>query len=139
MSTLHINNSEEVIEEANKLSSEGRIDELKDLLKDINEEINRFPLDERSEDNQLSLLRSKHEVESLIERHVVVEPEKIEEVAKDHSSTDDIDIEKLLSNKNNFFIICFVLSVLSVIGFFKFGWSFLFAFIPFFFWNKKKL
>jgi hypothetical protein len=54
MSALHINNSDEVIDLANKLSSEGRIDELKDLLKDINEEINRFPLDERSEDNQLS-------------------------------------------------------------------------------------
>ncbi|MFL2630459.1 MAG: hypothetical protein ACJ0OP_01680, partial [Thermodesulfobacteriota bacterium] len=64
----------------------------------------RFPLDERSEDNQLSLLRSKHEVESLIERHVVVESEKIEEVAKDHSSTEDIDIENLLSNKNNFLL-----------------------------------
>ncbi|MBT3445923.1 hypothetical protein HN450_03700 [bacterium] len=139
MSALHINNSDEVIDLANKLSSEGRIDELKDLLKDINEEINRFPLDERSQDNQLSLLRSKHEVESLIERHVVVEPQKIEEGVQYHSSTEDIDIEKLLSNKNNFFIICFVLSVLSVIGFFKFGWSFLFAFIPFFFWNKKKL
>ena len=139
MSALHINNSDEVIDLANKLSSEGRIDELKDLLKDINEEINRFPLDERSQDNQLSLLRSKHEVESLIERHVGVEPQKIEEGVQYHSSTEDIDIEKLLSNKNNFFIICFVLSVLSVIGFFKFGWSFLFAFIPFFFWNKKKL
>ena len=138
MSNLHINNSEEVIEEANKLSSEGRIDELKELLKDINEEINRFPLDERSEDNQLSLLRSKHEVESLIERHVVVEPEKTEEGAQDHLSTKNIDIEKLLSNKNNFFIICVVVSVLSVIGFFKFGWSFLFAFIPFFFFKRWK-
>ncbi|MBT3850065.1 hypothetical protein HOF60_02210, partial [bacterium] len=71
---LHINNSEEVIELANKLSSEGRINELKDLLKEVNNEINRFPLDERSEDNQLSLLKSKHEVESLIERNVALEP-----------------------------------------------------------------
>ena len=136
MSALHINNSDEVIDLANKLSSEGRIDELKDLLKDINQEINRFPLDERSEDNQLSLLRSKHEVESLIERHVVVEPEKIEDGAQDHSSTRDIG--KLLSNKDNFFIICVIVSVVSAIGFFKFGWNFLFAFLPLFFIKKWK-
>ena len=36
MSDLHINNSEEVIELANMLSSEGRIDELKELLDKIN-------------------------------------------------------------------------------------------------------
>ena len=67
MADLHINNSEEVIEFANMLSSEGRINELKELLDKINNEINRFPLDERSEDNQLSLLKSKHEVEKGIE------------------------------------------------------------------------
>ena len=38
MSSLHINNSEEVIEKANKLSSEGRIDELRDLLRNINDD-----------------------------------------------------------------------------------------------------
>ncbi len=138
MSNLHINNSEEVIEEANKLSSEGRIDELKDLLKDIDAEIDRFPLDERSEDNQLSLLRGKHEVESLIVRHVVIEKEKIEEVAKDDSSTENL--EKLIANKDKFLIVCVVISVVSAIGFFKFGLNFLFAFLPLFFfksWKKK--
>ena len=138
MSNLHINNLDEVIEEANKLSSEGRIDELKELLKNINEEINRFPLDERSKDNQLSLLRSKHEVESLIERHVVIELEKVEEGGEDKPSTEDIDMEKLLANKDSFLIICIIVSVLSVIGFFKFGWNFLFAFIPLFFFKKWK-
>ncbi len=138
MSNLHINNSEEVIEEANKLSSEGRINELKDLLKDIDAEIDRFPLDERSKDNQLSLLRGKHEVESLIERHVVIEKEKIEEVAKDDSSTENL--EKLIANKDKFLIVCVVISVVSAIGFFKFGLNFLFAFLPLFFfksWKKK--
>ena len=138
MADLHINNSEEVIEEANKLSSEGRIDELKDLLKDIDAEIDRFPLDERSEDNQLSLLRGKHEVESLIVRHVVIEKEKIEEVAKDDSSTENL--EKLIANKDKFLIVCVVISVVSAIGFFKFGLNFLFAFLPLFFfksWKKK--
>ena len=139
MSNFHINNSEEVIEFANKLSSEGRIDELRVLLEEINTEINRFPLDERSEDNQLSLLKSKHEVESLIERHVVVEEEGLEESGKNQSHNDYVNIEKLLSN-DNFFIICIIVSVLSAIGFFKFGWSFLFAFIPLFFfkgWKSK--
>ena len=75
MADLHINNSDEVIEFANMLSSEGRIDELKELLEKINNEINRFPLNQRSEDNQLSLLKSKYEVESLIERNVI--PEQI--------------------------------------------------------------
>ena len=135
---MHINNSDEVIEQANKLSSEGRIDELRALLKDINKEINRFSLDERSKDNQLSLLRSKHEVESLIERHVSTEPEKIEEGSEGKASTEDIKIEELLANKNSFFIICFIVSILSVIGFFKFGWNFLFAFIPLFFFKRWK-
>jgi hypothetical protein len=139
MSNLHINNSEEVIERANKLSSEGRIDELKDLLKDINEEINRFPLDERSEDNQLSLLRSKHEVESLIERNVVVKPIVTENESKKETPTGDIDIEKLMANKDKFLIACVVISVISAIGFFKFGLNFLFAFIPLFFFKKWKL
>ena len=141
MSNFHINNSEEVVEKANKLSSEGRIDELKDLLKDINEEINRFPLDERSEDNQLSLLRSKHEVESLIERNVVVEPlVKENESKKETPTTDiDIDIEKLMANRDKFLIACVVISVISAIGFFKFGLNFLFAFLPLFFFKKWKL
>ena len=139
MADLHINNSQEVIEFANQLSSEGKIDELKVLLEKINNEINRFPLDERSEDNQLSLLRSKHEVESLIERHIIIEPEKVEDVVKDNSPTEDVNMEKLLSNKDNFLIICLIVSVLSAIGFFKFGWNFLFAFIPLFFFKKWKL
>ena len=109
MSNFHINNSEEVVEKANKLSSEGRIDELKDLLKAINEEINRFPLDERSEDNQLSLLRSKHEVESLIERNVVVKPIVTENESKKETPTGDIDIEKLMANKDKFLIACVVI------------------------------
>ena len=140
MSTLHINNSEEVIEEANKLSSEGRIDELKDLLKDINEEINRFPLDERSEDNQLSLLKSKHEVESLIERNVVVEPIVTENKTNKEKPIEDLDLEKLMANKDKFLIACVVISVISAIGFFKFGLNFLFAFHPLFFFKglKKK-
>jgi len=138
MADLHINNSEEVIEFANQLSSEGKIDELKVLLEKINNEINRFPLDERSEDNQLSLLRSKHEVESLIERHIIIEPEEVEEIVKDNSVTKDVNMEKLLSNKDNFLIICVIVSVLSAIGFFKFGWNFLFAFIPLFFFKKWK-
>ena len=138
MSNLHINNSEEVIEKANKLSSEGRIDELKDLLKDINEEINRFPLDERSEDNQLSLLRSKHEVESLIERNVVVKPIVTENESKEETPTGDIDIEKLMANRDRFLIACVVISVISAIGFFKFGLNFLFAFLPLFFFKKWK-
>ena len=138
MSTLHINNSDEVIDLANKLSSEGRIDELKDLLKDINEEINRFPLDERSEDNQLSLLRSKHEVESLIERNVVVKPIVTENESKKETPTGDIDIEKLMANKDKFLIACVVISVISAIGFFKFGLNFLFAFIPLLFFKNRK-
>ena len=138
MSDLHINNSEEVIEKANKLSSEGRIDELKDLLKDINEEIKRFPLDERSEDNQLSLLRSKHEVESLIERNVVVKPIVTENESKKETPTGDIDIEKLMANRDKFLIACVVISVISAIGFFKFGLNFLFAFLPLFFFKKWK-
>ena len=139
MSNFHINNSEEVVEKANKLSSEGRIDELKDLLKDINEEINRFPLDERSEDNQLSLLRSKHEVESLIERNVVVEPLVKENESKKETPTEDIDIEKLMVNRDKFLIACVIISVISAIGFFKFGLNFLFAFIPLFFFKKWRL
>tara|TARA_A100000164_G_C21805343_1_gene722769 strand:+ start:54 stop:470 length:417 start_codon:yes stop_codon:yes gene_type:complete len=138
MSDLHINNSAEVIGKANKLSSEGRIDELKDLLKDINEEINRFPLDERSEDNQLSLLRSKHEVESLIERNVVVKPIVTENESKKETPTGDIDIEKLMANRDKFLIACVVISVISAIGFFKFGLNFLFAFLPLFFFKKWK-
>ena len=138
MSNFHINNSEEVIEKANKLSSEGRIDELKDLLKDINQEINRFPLDERSEDNQLSLLRSKHEVESLIERNVVVKPIVTENESKKETPTGDIDIEKLMANRDKFLIACVVISVISAIGFFKFGLNFLFAFLPLFFFKKWK-
>ena len=140
MSTLHINNSEEVIEEANKLSSEGRIDELKDLLKDINEEINRFPLDERSEDNQLSLLKSKHEVESLIERNVVPERIIAEDDTKEDKPIEDLDLEKLMANKDKFLIACVLISAISAIGFFKFGLNFLFAFLPLFFFTgfKKK-
>ena len=139
MADLHINNSEEVIEFANMLSSEGRIDDLKHLLKDINEEITRCPLDERSEDNQLSLLRSKHEVESLIERNVVVEPTEIESESKKETPTTDIDIEKLMANRDKFLIACVVISVISAIGFFKFGLNFLFAFLPLFFFKKWKL
>ena len=137
---LHINNSEEVIELANKLSSEGRINELKDLLKEVNNEINRFPLDERSRDNQLSLLRSKHEVESLIERNVVPEPIIIEDETIKDKPTEDLDLEKLMANKDKFLIACVVISVISAIGFFKFGLNFLFAFLPLFFfkgWKKK--
>lgn len=135
---LHINNSEEVIELANKLSSEGRIDELKDLLEEVNNEINRFPLDERSRDNQLSLLRSKHEVESLIERNVVAEPITTEDDTIKDKPTEDL--EKLMANKDKFLIICVVVSVISAIGFFKFGLNFLFAFLPLFFFKglKKK-
>ncbi|MDG2005992.1 MAG: hypothetical protein P8J38_01705 [Thermodesulfobacteriota bacteirum] len=138
MSTLHINNSDEVIDLANKLSSEGRIHELRELFKDINEEINRFPLDERSKDNQLSLLKSKYEVESLIKRHIVFKSEKSEKSAKDGTLNEDARIVKLLTNKDNFFIICVIVSVLSAIGFFKFGWNFLFAFIPLIFFKKWK-
>ena len=137
---LHINNSEEVIELANKLSSEGRIDELKDLLKEVNNEINRFPLDERSRDNQLSLLKSKHEVESLIERNVVPEPIIIEDETIKDKPTEDLDLEKLMANKDKFLVACVVISVISAIGFFKFGLNFLFAFLPLFFfkgWKKK--
>ena len=137
MSALHINNSDEVIDLANKLSSEGRIEELKDLLKDINEEIKRFPLDERSEDNQLSLLRSKHEVESLIERNVVVKPIVTENESKKETPTGDIDLEKLMANKDKFLIACVVISVISAIGFFKFGLNFLFAFLPLIFFNNR--
>ncbi|MFL2630241.1 MAG: hypothetical protein ACJ0OP_00570 [Thermodesulfobacteriota bacterium] len=115
---LHINNSEEVIELANKLSSEGRIDELKDLLKEVNNEINRFPLDERSRDNQLSLLKSKHEVESLIERNVVPEPVIIEDETKKDKPIEDLDLEKLMANKDKFLIACVVISVITSNGFF---------------------
>ncbi len=138
MNTIHINNSEEVIKFANKLSSEGKIVELENLLRDINEEINRFPLDERSEDNQLSLLRSKHEVESLIGRHIVFEPEESQKPPKKKPYNEDVSIEELLNNKDSFFVICIIVSILSAIGFFKFGWNFLFAFIPLFFYKKWK-
>ena len=141
MADLHINNSEEVIEFANMLSSEGRINELKELLNKINDEINRFPLDERSEDNQLSLLKSKHEVESLIERNVVAEPILTQNETKEEQSTEEnIDLEKLMGNKDKFLIACVIISVISAIGFFKFGLNFLFAFLPLFFfkgWKKK--
>ena len=139
MDNVHINNSDEVIEAANKLSSEGRIDELKELLSSLNDEIDRLPLDERSSDNQLSLLKSKYEIESLIKRNVVVEIESAKGETKKEESTESIDLEKMLSNKDNFFIICVVVSVISAIGFFKFGWNFLFAFVPLlFFKNRKK-
>jgi hypothetical protein len=140
MADLHINNSDEVIELANKFSSEGRIDELKELLDKVNDEINRFPLDERSEDNQLSLLRSKHEVESLIERNVVVEPIVTENKTNKEKPIEDLDLEKLMANKDKFLIACVVISVISAIGFFKFGLNFLFAFLPLFFFKglKKK-
>ena len=139
MDNVHINNSDEVIEAANKLSSEGRIDELKQLLSSLNDEIDRLPLDERSGDNQLSLLKSKYEIESLIKRNVVVEIESAKDKTKKEESTEGIDLEKVLSNKDNFFIICVVVSVISAIGFFKFGWNFLFAFVPLlFFKNRKK-
>jgi len=140
MSNFHINNSEEVVEFANKLSSEGRIDELRVLLEEINTEINRFPLDERSEDNQLSLLKSKHEVESLIERNVVPEPVITEDETKKDKPIEDLDLEKLMANKDKFLVACVVISVISAIGFFKFGLNFLFAFLPLFFfkeWRKK--
>ena len=135
---LHINNSEEVIELANKLSSEGRINELKDLLKEVNNEINRFPLHERSEDNQLSLLKSKHEVESLIERNVALEPIIAEDETKEGKPIEDLDLEKLMANKDKFLIACVVISVISTIGFLKFGWNFLFAFLPLFFFKNWK-
>jgi len=139
MDNVHINNSDEVIEAANKLSSEGRIDELKELLSSLNDEIDRLPLDERSGDNQLSLLKSKYEIESLIKRNVVVEIESAKDKTKKEESTEGIDLEEVLSNKDNFFIICVVVSVISAIGFFKFGWNFLFAFVPLlFFKNRKK-
>ena len=139
MDNVHINNSDEVIEAANKLSSEGRIDELKELLSSLNDEIDRLPLDERSSDNQLSLLKSKYEIESLIKRNVVVEIESAKDKTKKEESTEGIDLEEVLSNKDNFFIICVVVSVISAIGFFKFGWNFLFAFVPLlFFKNRKK-
>ena len=139
MDNVHINNSDEVIEAANKLSSEGRVDELKELLSNVNDEIERLPLDERSSDNQLSLLKSKYEIESLIKRNVVVEIESAKGETKKEESTESIDLEKMLSNKDNFFIICVVVSVISAIGFFKFGWNFLFAFVPLlFFKNRKK-
>ena len=140
MSDLHINNSEEVIELANMLSSEERIDELKELLDKINAEIDRFPLDERSEDNQLSLLKSKHEVESLIERNIVTEPIATENETKKDKPLDDLDLEKLIANKDKFLIACVGISVISAIGFLKFGFNFLFAFLPLFFfkrWRKK--
>ena len=138
MADLHINNSDEVIELANKFSSEGRIDELKELLDKVNDEINRFPLDERSEDNQLSLLRSKHEVESLIERNVVVEPIVTENKTNKEKPIEDLDLEKLMANKDKFLIACVVISVISAIGFFKFGLNFLFAFLPLFFFKRRK-
>ena len=140
MADLHINNSEEVIEFANMLSSEGRINELKELLNKINDEINRFPLDERSEDNQLSLLKSKHEVESLIERNVVPEPIIAEDETKEDKPIEDLDLdlEKLMANKDKFLIACVVISVISAIGFFKFGLNFLFAFLPLFFFKGRK-
>ena len=141
MANYHINNSEEVIEYANMLSCEGRINELKELLNKINNEINRFPLDERSDDNQLSLLKSKHEVESLIERNVVAEPILTQNETKEEQSTvENIDLEKLMGNKDKFLIACVIISVISAIGFFKFGLNFLFAFLPLFFfkgWKKK--
>ena len=138
MADLHINNSDEVIEFANMLSSEGRIDELKELLEKINNEINRFPLNQRSEDNQLSLLKSKYEVESLIERNVIPEQIIIEDKTKKEQSTEDIDLEKLMANKDKFLIACVVISVISAIGFFKFGLNFLFAFLPLFFFKSFK-
>ncbi len=138
MADFHINNSEEVIEYANMLSSEGRINELKELLNKINNEINRFPLDERSEDNQLSLLRSKHEVESLIERNVISEPILTQSEAEKEQSTEDINLQELVADKDKFLIACVIISVISAIGFFKFGLNFLFAFIPLFFFKKWK-
>lgn len=138
MADFHINNSEEVIEYANMLSSEGRIDELNALLEKINDEINRFPLDERSEDNQLSLLRSKHEVESLIERNVISEPILTQSEAEKEQSTEDINLQELVADKDKFLIACVIISVISAIGFFKFGLNFLFAFIPLFFFKKWK-
>jgi len=140
MDNVHINNSDEVIEFANNLSSEGRIDELKELLEKINNEINRFPLNERSEDNQLSLLKSKYEVESLIERNIVPEPITTQDETKKDKHIENLDLEKLIANKDKFLIACVVISVISAIGFFKFGLNFLFAFLPLFFFKglKKK-
>ena len=51
-----------------------------------------------------------------------------------------LDLEKLMGNKDKFLIACVVISVISAIGFFKFGLNFLFAFLPLFFfkgWKKK--
>ena len=138
MDNVHINNSDEVIEAANKLSSEGRIDELKELLSSVNDEIDRLPLDERSSDNQLSLLKSKYEIESLIKRNVVVEPILAENETKKEQSNENIDLEKLMADKDKFLIACVVISVISAIGFFKFGLNFLFAFLPLFFFKKWK-
>jgi hypothetical protein len=142
MDNVHINNSDEVIEAANKLSSEGRVDELKELLSNVNDEIERLPLDERSSDNQLSLLKSKYEIESLIKRNVVPEPIIAEDETKEDKPIEDLDLdlEKLMANKDKFLIACVVISVISAIGFFKFGLNFLFAFLPLFFfkgWKKK--
>ncbi|MBT7896514.1 MAG: hypothetical protein HN564_05910 [Flavobacteriales bacterium] len=138
MDNVHINNSDEVIEFANNLSSEGRIDELKELLEKINNEINRFPLNERSEDNQLSLLKSKYEVESLIERNIVPEPITTQDETKKDKHIENLDLEKLIANKDKFLIACVVISVISAIGFFKFGLNFLFAFLPLFFFKRRK-
>lgn len=56
------------------------------------------------------------------------------------STTNPINLESLLSYKNSFVVICMVISVVSVLGFLKFGLNFLFAFLPLFFfkgWKKK--
>lgn len=84
------------------------------------------------------MLKSKHEVESLIERNVVVEPISNENETKKEETTEDLDLEKLMANKDKFLIACVVISVISTIGFLKFGWNFLFAFLPLFFFKSFK-
>ena len=97
-----------------------------------------FPLNERSEDNQLSLLKSKYEVESLIERNIVPEPITTQDETKKDKHIENLDLEKLIANKDKFLIACVVISVISAIGFFKFGLNFLFAFLPLFFFKRRK-
>jgi len=69
----------------------------------------------------------------------VPEPIIAEDETKEDKPIDDLDLEKLMANKDKFLIACVVISVISAIGFFKFGLNFLFAFLPlFFFRNRKK-
>ena len=85
-------------------------------------------------------MKSKHEVESLIERNVVPERIIAEDDTKEDKPIEDLDLEKLMANKDKFLIACVLISAISAIGFFKFGLNFLFAFLPLFFFKgfKKK-